>query len=150
MRRNRRSKRSGRWANCTTGSPAGRRPGRAALLVKLLPQPPIGEVGKADDPLPAHPQHVGQHPLDVQDGLQGLREDDEIELLVGEGGQSLVQVGLDDVQSAADAGDDRPFVQFNAHDPPMSPPPQLRQEPPAPQPRSNTLAPAGISPTIES
>ena len=127
--------------------PRGARPSLGQLAAEL----PVGEVGEADDAPPAHAQHVGEHARHVHHGLQRLREDDEVELPVGEGRQALVQVGLDHVQPAADAGQDRLLVQFDAHDPLDGRARASRaSSPPVPQPRSSTLAPGGISSRIES
>ncbi len=76
----------------------------------------VSDIGEADDASPPDAEHVGQHARRVHHGLQRLRKHDEVELPVGEGGQTLVQIGLDHVQPAADAGQDGLFVQFDAHD----------------------------------
>ena len=53
---------------------------RAAFLGQLAAVFFVGEVGEAHDRPAAHAEHVGQHARHVEHGLQGLREDDEIEL----------------------------------------------------------------------
>ena len=111
----------------------------------MLPQLVVAEVREADDALPADAQHLVDHALDVLHGLQRLREDDAVELLGRRTAEALVQVGLDHVQAALHARDDRPVH------PVRRPsggwwPSRLRRasRPPRPQPRSSTLAPAGI------
>ena len=104
-------------------------PGSAAFFVKMLAQLPVADVGEADDPLPADAEDLLEHALHVHHRLQRLREDDEVELPVGEGRQPVVQVGLHDVQPAADAGQDRLLVQLDAHDVPAAVAAQPGQQP---------------------
>ena len=120
--------------------PRGDRPCLAQLTAVAL----VGDVGETDDASPPDAEHVGQDARDVQDGLQGLRKDDEIELSVGKGGQALVEVGLDHIQPAADAGQHRLFVEFDAHQAARPRSRSRASSPPVPQPRSSTLEPGGI------
>ena len=116
----------------------------------MLTQLPVAYVGKADDPAAADAEDLLDHTLHVHHRLQRLRKDHEIKLPVGKGRKSAVQVGLHDVQPAADAGQ----IAFSSNSMPMMPVQPRRRSrassPPLPQPRSSTLAPGGINSTIES
>ena len=80
----------------------------------MLPEPVIAEVRDADDAGPANAHHLRQDALHVLDRLQGLGQDHAVKLPGGEGAEALVQVGLDDIQAAADAGEDLLLVQLDA------------------------------------
>ena len=94
----------------------GVNPRGAALFGQFGPQLAIGDVRKTDDAAAADPQHVAEHARGVENGLQRLRKHNDVELAVGEGRQSFVQVGLHHIQPAADASHDRLLVPFDAHD----------------------------------
>ncbi len=94
----------------------------------MLAELPVADVGEADDPPPADAEYLLEHPLHVHHRLQRLREHDEVELPGGEGGKPVIEVGLHHVQPAADAGQNRPFVQLDAHDLAAAAAPQPGQE----------------------
>ena len=87
-----------------------------ALFGQFGPQLAISDVREADDAAATDPQHVAKHARGVENGLQGLRENHDVELAVGKSGEPLVQVGLHHVEPAADAGHDRLLVPLDAHD----------------------------------
>src|ERR1035441_9555039 len=71
-----------------------------------MPELVVSEVRNADYAGPADADHLGQHALNVLHRLQGLGQYHTVKLIGGEGAEALVQVRLDDVQAAADAGED--------------------------------------------
>ena len=74
-----------------------------------------------------------------------------VKLPGGKGAEALVQVGLDHIQAAADAGEDLLLVQLDADQAAVVRPlAAAASNAPEPQPRSSTLAPGGISSTMRS
>lgn len=74
---------------------------------ELNPVAPVSHVREGDDALAGDGEHVGQQALGVTHGLNGLAHDHEIE---GHGREpvadTVIQVFLNDVQSALDSGCD--------------------------------------------
>ena len=122
----------------------------AAFLGQVPAELPVGDIGEADDAPAAHAEHLGQHPLHVQHGLQRLRKDDEIELPVGEGRQAAVQVPLHYVQPAANTGHDGLFIQFDAHGRAAAAAAEPGQQPARAAAQVQHAGPRGTSSTIES
>lgn len=61
---------------------------------------PIAEVGEGNNRFLGHAGEVAQDGFHVLHGLDGLAEHDNVKALVGKGGQTAFQVGLDDVDAA--------------------------------------------------
>ena len=62
----------------------------------------IAKVRDADDAVPTDAHHFGQEALHVLHRLQGLGQDHAVKLPGGKGALAMIQVGLDDIQPAAD------------------------------------------------
>ena len=124
---------------------SGARPCSASMLPQLV----VGEVREADDALPPDAEHVVEHAARTSRTAWSVCESTtKSNCPSANCARPVVQVGLDHVEPAADAGDDRLLVQLEAHEPLVPAPCSRASSPPVPQPRSSTLAAGGISSTI--
>ncbi len=73
--------------------------GHAPFPGHLQPTTPVAEVGKGHDAFPPYPQHFLQQLLRVAYHLQGLGQDHIVEGLIGEWGESLIHVHLNDLDA---------------------------------------------------
>ena len=83
---------------------------------KLFSSGAVSEVDEADDSGFSDPEHFIEEEVGSFDCLKGLAEDDEIVAVVCEIGESVIQVGLDDGDTAAGAFDHFILFLFDTHD----------------------------------
>ena len=93
--------------------------GRAAILGEHAAQFMVGKIRKADDAGAPNAEHFVDHRFHVMHCLQRLGKHDTVKLLAGESAQALIQIGLDDVEIAAEGGENFLFIQFHPHQPPV-------------------------------
>ena len=91
-------------------------PDFGAALVSCMPtEAVVGKIRKAHNARAPDAEYFGNHAFNVVNGLQGLRQEDTIKFAARESSKPVVQIRLDHIQAATDAGKYVPFIQFNTH-----------------------------------